>query len=56
MEHEDSLPHSQQPATDPCPEPNEFSPHSPKQFLQQRFKYRPTIFVITFLHYLLIFY
>jgi hypothetical protein len=34
MEPESSLPSSQQPATGPCPEPDESSPHLPTLFPQ----------------------
>jgi len=33
MESKGSLPFSQQPATGPCPEPDESSPHRPTLFL-----------------------
>jgi len=33
MEHEDSIPFSQEPATGPYPEPDEFSPHIDTPFL-----------------------
>jgi hypothetical protein len=37
MEPEGSLPHSQQPATCPYPEPHQFSPCPPSHFLKIRF-------------------
>ena len=37
MEHEGSLPHSQQPATCPYPEPDQSSPYLPTHFFKIHF-------------------
>jgi hypothetical protein len=48
MEPEDSLQHSQEPATCPCPEPYQSSPCLPIPLLEDPFKYYPPIYAWVF--------
>ena len=46
MEPEDSLPHSQVPATYPYPEPTPSSPHDPLQLSEDPSYYYPPVYVL----------